>query len=239
MDQKNVEDLIRKGETKEALKLLEKLRPQVDSAYKVEIDLMTARFNTLQRDLMLNQISYEEGSRETARITNALLQLTDKIFSKEGLNTQSNDDVKKIIKALDACFYVIVEESPSLRLREKNQIVNFIYSYFLDRPKLIHDFIDTDGQAIISAIALKFKIAPNIDDLKLLKQISKNASTNFTKGHIVNALAEFVYSGQLRFGDETIIFDTLNVLKPDADIPLLKNIERVEVALQYFLGQIK
>lgn len=236
MDQNKIAGLIRKGETDVALKMLEELRPQVDSAHKIEIDLITARFNTLQKDLMLNQISYEEGNREMARITHVLLQLAGKIF---GTPKTSKESIKAEVELLGLSYEFIDEENISINLRWKNDIIRAIYEYFNEYPDLIPDFRHTTEQAIIAAIALRQKIVPNINELNTLKQISKNASSNFTKGHIVNALAEFVYSGQLRFGDETIIFETLNLLKTNADVPLQKNIERVKIALQYFLGQIK
>lgn len=239
MDQNKIADLIREGRIDAALKLLEELRPQVDSAHKIEIDLITARFNTSQKDLMLNQISYEEGSRETARITHALLQLLNKIYTKQDEKLPTKESAKAIVEGLGAAFIFANESNPALKLREKNEIVRLIYPFFIDYPGLVQELVDTDRQAIICAIAHKMKLAPNIEELKTLQRIAPNATSDFTKGHIVNALAEFVYSGQLRFGDDTIIFETLNLLKIEADIPLQKNIERVEIALQYFLGQIK
>jgi len=56
---------------------------------------------------------------------------------------------------------------------------------------------------------------------------------------IVNALAELIYSGQLRFGDEEKIKSILTRIKTNGDLPLKKNIERVEVALDFLLGKVK
>lgn len=242
MDQKSIEDLIRKGKLDIALRLLEEVRPNVDSHDKMEIDHITARFNALQKDLRLNQINYEEGNRETARITHTLLQLVGKIYNEQTSFSTTKDSAKQQIELLGSLFdYVdyFTEESAFLRLREKNHIVKLIHHFFVEHPSLIYDFLITKEQAIVSAIALKLKLEANIDQLKLLNQISANALSHYSKGCIVNALGEFVNLGELRHGDESVIFKTLNNLKEDADIPLSKNIERVEVALQHFLGQIK
>ena len=94
------------------------------------------------------------------------------------------------------------------------------------------------NQPIINAaIADKIIKIPDIDDLELLSTIAKEQIDNFTKGNIVNALAEIIYSGQIRIGDDKIIFHLLSELKLNADLPLLKNIERVYYALLYFLGK--
>lgn len=239
MDQNKIADLIREGKIDAALKLLKELRPQVDSAHKIEIDLITARFNALDKDSRLNQISHKEETRDLSKITYALLQLVDKIYSQETSFSSTKDSAKEQIELLSSFFKYILEERASLRLREKNHLVKLIHHFFVEHPSLVYDFLNTKEQAIIAAIALKLKLEPKIDQLHLLAQICPNALSRYSKGYIVNALGEFVYSAEIRFGDDAVIFKTLDMLKKDADITLLKNIERVEIALQYFLGHIK
>jgi hypothetical protein len=77
---------------------------------------------------------------------------------------------------------------------------------------------------------------PDVENLKLLKELTNRTTGNYAKGQITNALGELVYTGQLRIGDDRLIQEILEKLKNESDLPLSKNIERVETALSYFVG---
>lgn len=66
---------------------------------------------------------------------------------------------------------------------------------------------------------------------------SLDSLSHFTKGVFTNALAELIYSGMLRIGDDVVIRKLLELMRQDADLPLSKNIERVLAALDYLTDQ--
>ena len=127
-------------------------------------------------------------------------------------------------------------QNNSARLREKNQIVRKICQLLIKNPELIEQLKISNNQGIISGIAYKVNVMPNVEDLKLLKELTFKTRSYYAKGHITNALGELVYSGQLRIGDDRLIEEILQDLKNESDLPLSKNIERVETALKYFVA---
>lgn len=226
-------ELISKGKTNVAIEELRKIRSAFSYKNKSEIDTISARYRSLNDAKNGNRISFEEGERELSKISYSLLiLLNSKLLNEE---TTHDNYLSKINKLGEKYIESKnIKNNPS-RLREKNQITRKIAQILIEDPELIDRVKETENQGIISGIAYKTGIIPDIENLDLLEYISKRSTSNFSKGNTVNALGELVYSGQLRIGDGQRIKSILNSMKATSDIPLSKNIERVEAALDYLL----
>lgn len=224
---------IRLGETDKALKESYKIRSSFHFKRKIEMDTIAARFNSLQRDIHGNLINREDGQIELTKINTSLLTL----LNKELNGDLEEEDYLKIILELGEKYNEskTIKNNPS-RVREKNHITRKICQLLIEHPALTDQIKDSENQGLIAGIAYKTGIIPNIEDLDLLALIAQNSSGNYSKGNIVNALGGLVYSGQLRLGDDQNIKTILNNMKTNADAPLSKNIERVEIALDFLLG---
>ncbi len=97
---------------------------------------------------------------------------------------------------------------------------------------LINEYKGTTDPAMICAIGRKVKIIADVGDLDILETIVPNANSNVTKGFLTNALAELIYAGQLRWGDEERVQAMLNILGKDADKALRTNVDRVKAAIE-------
>ena len=109
----------------------------------------------------------------------------------------------------------------------------------ITRPELIQEYKNTTNQAIICAISRKVKMIPDIDELSVLEANLPNATSTLTQGFIANALAELIYSGQLRLGDDHRLNAMLEFMKKDADQVLIKNVSFIQTALDVVTGKIK
>lgn len=238
MKYEKVTHLIKTGKTKQALKVFTLFNKELDPLTRIEIDSLMSRFSCLATYSRTNRISYEEENRELAKINYALLQIIEDQNSKE---EEKNSDFEHDLKAIEklAKEYIVSKKikNNASRLREKSQIVRKIAQILMKKPILLDQLKNSNNQGIISGIVYKMKVAPNVEDLILLKVLSLKVFGNYSKGQITNTLGELVYSGQLRIGDDELILEILNHLKTGADLPLLKNIERVETALEYFIGK--
>ena len=121
------------------------------------------------------------------------------------------------------------------RLRLRNQIVSIIGVKFIQYPQLINHFKAPYSAAVLCGICRKIQRAPETGDIEFLQEAANSSHGNFTKGNIVNAIAEIIYSHQLQLNDDKRIHSILNILKVEADKPLEKNIERVEAALEFLM----
>jgi len=230
-------EIISSGNTGLALEEMRKSRAMLSFEEKIELDTVSARFNCLNKDIHKNLISFEDGQRELSRINHGLLTFLNSKIQQEDLS--DNDTLSKILK-LGEEFNDLkqITNTPS-RLREKNQITRKICLYLIEDPQLEAQIIETNNQGILSGLAYKIRTIPDVENLSILNKIASNAKSNFAKGNIVNAIAEIVYSGQLRIGDNETINTILDKLSTEADLPLMKNIERVEIALKYLLQHHK
>ena len=228
-----VKDLIAEGKTKKALDEFDSFISELDSLTRIEINSLKSRFNCMLSFQRTNRISFEEASREQSKIDHALLEIVEELQIRDNLKEAISNELTAVEKL--SVEYIESKEikNNSSRLREKNQIVRKITQILLRKPELINEVKESNNQGIISGIASKMRVVPNVEDLRLLKDISSRTSGNYSKGQITNTLAELVYSGQLRIGDDEHILNILNNLKANADLPLSKNIERVETALKY------
>ena len=230
-----IKNLVRKGETKAAILRFDEYKRNLDSLTNIEIDSLLSRYNCLSTYLRTNQISQEEGSRELARINYAILQIVDDLDNKDKGIEKPNRELNQIQELAKEYLESKQIQNNSSRLREKNQIVRKICQILIKNPELIDQLKTSNNQGIISGIAYKIKVMPDVEDLKILKELAFRTTGKYTKGQVTNALGELVYTGQLRIGDDRLIEEILADLKNESDLPLLKNIERVETALKYFV----
>lgn len=231
-----IKELVRKGETKEAILTFDEYKKNLDSLTNMELDSLMSRYNCLSTYLRTNQISHEEGSRELARINYAILQIVDDLENKGKGIEIPNKEMNQIEELAREYIKSKQLKNNSSRLREKNQIVRKICQILIKNPELINQLKTSNNQGVISGIAYKIKVMPDVEDLKVLKEVVYRTTGNYAKGQITNALGELVYTGQLRIGDDRLIEEILEDLKNESDFALSKNIERVETALKYFKG---
>lgn len=175
-------------------------------------------------------------------ITLSLLEILDsvgEIDSKFFRDVPSKEQVKKEIEELAVEFAKTDQMSniPSM-LRMKIHIARKMAEKLMLFPDLVREYMGTTDLAVICAIGRKVKIVPDIADLEVLESIVPNATTNVSKGFLTNALAELIYAGQLRIGDDERLYELLRIIKQeDGDRALLSNVERVEAALDYLTGR--
>lgn len=236
MDTESIIYLISQGQIAKAISGLRKKRQSFSMTKKIEIDLISSRFKSLHEHRNRNLISYEEGERELGKITLSLLNLLNTEPKGNKTTTTILEEIEELKQEWNAAGNI---KNNASRVREKNQVARKIMELLIQDPTNISDLLDTNNEGIISGIALKTKVVPDIEDIEILEQLSQKCIKNFSKGMIVNALAELIYSGQLRIGDEEKIENILTRIKTNCDLPLKKNIERVEVALDFLLGKLK
>lgn len=230
---KDIISIISKGQTDKAISQLQKIRSSFSFGNKIEIDTISSRYNSLRRAQIGNLISFEEGERELAKINNSLLVILNSNLKEA--ETEEDDLFKKLESLGEKYIESKKIKNRPFRLREKNQITRKICQMLIEHPELMDKSKESKNQGILSGIAYKVRIVPDIEHLDLLESIAENSSSNFAKGNIVNALGELVYSGQLRLGDDYRILSLLGRMKENSDEPLVKNVERVESALGYLL----
>jgi len=202
----------------------------------------STRYKCLINDENKGIVNRQDYTIERNSLTSALLEIINSIekLDPKYLKTvaspeQIKFEIEKLAEDFDECQKI---KSVSLRLRRKNNFSRQICEKFIQMPFLINEFKQSSKDGIICGIADKIKLLPDIDDLEVLEEISKNTNKNFTKGTIVNAIAEVLYLG-IGIGDDLRIDELLDLLDDNVDVPLGKNIERVRVALHYVIGKIK
>ena len=211
--------------------------------FTTEIFHVSARFRRLEVEKNKGGISSEDYTREFNSITHSLLEIIKSIddldpkFIKE---VTSKEQLKHDIELLSKEFARTSEiRSTASRLRTTIHIARKMADIMIQRPNLIWEYKYTSDQGIICAIGRKVKVLPIIEEIEIIESVVPNAKNSITKGFLVNALGEFIYSGQLRIGDDERIYYLLKEMAREADIVLIKNIERVKVSLDYLTGRIQ
>ncbi|MEZ5040361.1 MAG: hypothetical protein R2828_10725 [Saprospiraceae bacterium] len=238
--------LISKGETKATIERLLEFVSTYYTRFAPEVLMISSRFNQINLERNRGTLPIDDYKIEMNSITYSLLQIIESI---EGL-TEDNfkkkkrkEDVIELVAELDKRFAQsrrnanTIKSNPT-RLREKNDVARELGDIFINHPELIDDFYNTSSEGIITGIANKYKRVPEISAIDFFESVAKNISGNFTKCCIVNALAEIIYTGQLRFGDDERIYNLLDILNPNSAQTVEKNISRVNTELNYFLGKV-
>lgn len=243
-NQLNIQTLkstIAKGEIKPVLNTMISAAQSNNFLYNPELYLIANRFESLEKDKLRRTISNDDYNIELNKITYNLLDILDTIGKEE--KTISPKEIAVIQKRTIDRLIVEFEQSRAIKsraskLRTKNHVSRKIGNLFLKNPDLLAQFQTTEKEGIISGICHKIKLLPEFGDLDLLATLAKEDLGNFTKGNIVNALAEIIYNGKLGIGEDTIVQSVLKELGKTGDVPLQKNIERVAVALDYLTGRV-
>lgn len=207
-----------------------------------EIYHTSARFKQLESEKLRGQITLQDYKIEFNSIVLSLLEILDTIqHSAAGTYQQVSpiELVRAELRELSTQF----EETENIKslasnLRMKIHIARKMAEKLIPWANLMKTFKDTKDQAFICAIGRKIKVLPNTEDLDILECVVPNAETSISKGFLTNAIAELIYAGQIRWGDEVRIQEMLDILRIDGDRVLLTNIERVQAALDVLTGQI-
>lgn len=215
----------------------------VDTKMTTEIYLTSARFRKLELEKIRGQVTVRDYQTEFNSITFSLLEIIETLSNLDlsfSGGVPSRDDVKKEIEHLSWEFEKTNEMKSVLsELRMKIHIARKIAEKLVLWPDMIQDYRGTSDPALICAIGRKVKIIPDVEDLDILVSLIPHAKSNITKGFITNAIAELIYSGQLRLGDDITIREMLEELEKDGDAVLIENIERVEALLDFLSGKVK
>jgi hypothetical protein len=239
MKKEDLKTFLSQGKIEEAIALLLEISNKYLLSFNKEIILISSRYNALKADKLKGLISTKEYSLELNLITDNLLEiisLLDQLDSskiKEKSNSELIEKIRELDKKFSECSAI---KTTASRLRMKNDIAKSISENFIQHPEAIRAFLPTNSDGIICGWSKKIQSVPEFGDLDLLELSTGNVSSNFTKGCVTNAIAELIYAQKLQIGDDERIRIILNVLKQNSDVPLMKNIERVESALDYLIS---
>ncbi|MBK8193806.1 MAG: hypothetical protein IPK76_11610 [Lewinellaceae bacterium] len=243
LDFKDLKKLISEGHLGKVLIDLVDFIEGVDTKMTTEIYLTSARFRKLELEKIRGQVTVRDYQTEFNSITFSLLEIIETLSNLDlsfSGGVPSRDDVKKEIEHLSWEFEKTNEMKSVLsELRMKIHIARKIAEKLVLWPDMIQDYRGTSDPALICAIGRKVKIIPDVEDLDILVSLIPHAKSNITKGFITNAIAELIYSGQLRLGDDITIREMLEELEKDGDAVLIENIERVEALLDFLSGKVK
>ncbi len=231
-------ELIAKGETQEALETFRNMKGRINPSTMIELDLLSSRYFTLQSKVRTNTITFGESNQELAKINSSILEILEtKLLDDNSYDRLSKKYEDMIVELGNSYKSISREGHVAVRIRKKYKIVKFIAEKLNEYHELIHKFKYSDDQGIIGGIAYKIKANPKVEDLPILKILTEKCKSNYSKGQIVNAVGEIIYTGELRFGDDSEIREILDRIKSDDDdVPLAKNIERVISALDHLLA---
>lgn len=243
---KELKSLIGKGDIKTTVTSLLEFVNTYYTRFAPEVLMISSRYNQVSDEKNRGVIPIEDYKIEINSITYSLIQIIDSIegLSEENFKKKkSKEDVATVIEELDKRYIQSRKKAKAIksnptRLREKNDIAREMGEVFINHPELIPDFFNTKSEGIITGIANKYKRVPEITAIDFFESVVENIQGNFTKCCIVNALAEIIYTGQLRFGDEERIYAILDVLNPNSVETVEINISRVNSELNYFLGKV-
>jgi len=238
--------LISKGEVNEVINLLLDFVNKHYARFAPEVYLISARFNQVEQENRLNTIPRNDYNLEMNSIRKSLIEI---IQTMEGFNEENYKKKKSVqevvahLTELSSRFHQsrkkakTIQSNPT-RLREKNEISREIGQIFIDYPELIQQYYGVQDEGIISGIANRYKRLPELSGIDFFESISGNDLGNFTKCCIVNALAEILYTGQLRIGDDKRVSKVLDDLFPNSFQTVKLSITRVSAELDYFIGNI-
>ncbi len=231
--------LILKGKSEEAIKILLDISNKFLLSFSKEIILISSRYNALKADKMKGVISNREYKSELNSINEGLLGVIGLLdqLDESKIKAKSNFDLIEKIRELDEKFSRCDDiEATTSRLRMKNEIAKSISENIIQYPDALKEFLPLISDGIICGLSKRIQEIPKFGDLDLIESSTGEINSNFTKGCVTNAIAELVYSQKLRIGDAERTRKILNALKRNSDVPLMKNIERVEAALDYLVS---
>lgn len=246
MNPEALRDLISGGELEQPIEELLKFVKDYYTRFAPEVIIISSRYNQIQSERRANTLPLSDYKIEINSIARSLLQIIDSV---EGLSEKNfkpkkgKEDILPRIQDLERRFAQsrkkakAIQSNPT-RLREKNDIARELGEIFINHSELIESYYGTDSEGIITGISNRYKRVPEIDGIDFFESILPHVHGNFTRCCIVNALAEIIYTGQLRFGDDQRIYKILDILHPDAAPTVGHNITRVNAELDYFLGKI-
>lgn len=238
MNKEELKNLVAKGKLEDAINLLVEISNQFLLYFNEDIILLSSRFNTIKSEKIKGIIRSEDYSIESNSITNSILKIISLIDELDisKIKKKSDSIILKEIDELNSEFDETNKiQSATSRLRMKNSIAKSIGEKFVQYPEVFKKYLPTDSNGIICGLCMKIQSVPEFGDLDPLELVAKGVLSNFVKGCITNTVAELVYSQKLQIGDDERIKKILNNLKENADIPLAKNIDRVEAALNYLI----
>ena len=246
MIHKQLLNLIGQDELEETIALLLDFVSKHYARFSTEVYLISGRYSQVEKEKRQNAIPRSDYNLEINSIRKSLVDI---INSMEGLgedNFKQKKDKNEIIAqitALENRFFQCrkkakcIQSNPT-RLREKNDIARELSQIFIDYPDLIQNYYGTNNDGVITGIANRYKRLPELTGIDFFESISKIELGNFTKCCITNALAEILYSGQLRVGDEKRISKILDELYPNSYQTVRLSVLRVSAELDYFSGNI-
>ncbi|MEL7163255.1 MAG: hypothetical protein AAFN92_21030 [Bacteroidota bacterium] len=242
LDLKGLKRSISLGNIHQVIEELMAFTEGSSSSMTTEIYHTAARFRQLESEKIRGMVTLQDYKVEFNSIISSLLEIIDLIqHAAVGTFQQVNpvEEVRKELAALSAQFKETdTITSFATNIRMKIHIARKMAEKLVPWTNLINEYKGTDDPAMICAIGRKVKIVADEADLDVLETIVPNANSNITKGFLTNALAELIYAGQLRWGDEERVkamLATLGKKEGEAekgDKALMTNIVRVEAALE-------
>lgn len=240
---KHLKKSISLGNIRQVIEELIEFTEGSTSSMTTEIYHTAARYRQLEAEKLRGQIALQDYKLEYNSITFTLLEIID-LIQHSAIGTYQQvcpmEQIRKELAALSAQFQQTNEmRSLASNFRMKIHIARKMAEKLIPWPKLIMEYKGTTDQAMICAIGRKVKILAEVTDMDILETIVPNAETNLVKGFLTNALAELIYAGQLRWGDEERIQAMLNAMDKDADNVLRTNIARVQATLDVVTSHVK
>lgn len=245
METEKLKAFVIQGDIQDAISELVKMASNVYTDFALQIYQLSARYSQVIKEHNSGTIPQEDFWREHNSITASLLNILETIedFHKGSLKRKkTKEEVINEIRSLGERFAATRKKAMQIRsnptrLREKNEIIDKLAQIFIQNIELIKEFEATDDEGIIAGIANRYKKLPDVDGIDFFENSIDKVVGNFTKSCIANALAEIIYTGQLRIGDDARIEDLLSSLSKDSAYAVLKNIEHVKAELYHFLGK--
>ena len=244
LDYPKLKTLIATGNLDKVLNKLLAFIEGINTNVTKEVYLTSARYRSLELEKLRGAIDPDDYKREYNSITLSLLEIIDSLStstrsvfkevpSQERIAAEIDELVKKFHEA------DTIKSVPS-RLRTKVHLARLISEKLILWPELMKKYRGTTELAIICGIGRKVKMVSNIDDLDILESIVPHATTSVSKGFLINGLAELIYSGQLRIGDDFRVRELLTHMKNESDDKVvLTNITFVETILDVLAGLYK
>jgi len=241
LDYPKLKTLIAEGNLDKVLNKLLNFIEGVNTNVTKEVYLTSARYRTLELEKLRGAINPDDYTRECNSITLSLLEIIDSLSTSTPASLKevpSQERIAAEIRELVKQFHEAstIRSLPS-RLRTIINTARLISEKLILWPELMKKYRGTKELAIICGIGRKVKMISNIEDLDIVESVVPNATTSIAKGFLINALAELIYSGQLRIGDDWRVKDLLTQMKNDSDDKVvLTNITFVETMLDVLAG---
>jgi len=236
MEIKSLKRLITHGNIRQVIEELINFTEGSSSSMTTEIYHTAARYRQLESEKLRGIISLQDHKIEFNSIISSLLEIIDTIQHATVGTYQQINPIEKVREELNELSKQFAEteniKSVASNIRMKIHIARKMAEKLIPWVNLISEYKGTTDPAMICAIGRKVKIIADIGDLEILETIVPNEHSNVTKGFLTNALAELIYAGQLRWGDEERVQAMLDVLGKNGDKALITNVARVEAAIE-------